>query len=306
MIQTQIALLRRELWEHRSIFVVPGVVALFVMLSSLLGQVTISDLEHIDLGIIGATNMPENARGVFINLVLFTISNFFGLAMWFLMIFYTLDSLYAERKDRSILFWRSIPVTDFETVLSKLLTAIVVIPLVTFAIVIVTHLVVLGSLSIWVGDRGGSPMSLIWSAAPLMDAWSATFVMALAVPLWLSPFVGWFLFVSAFTKRSPLLIAALPIFLLPLFEQIFFRSSLFADAFFTRTVQMPLFAGVDKLKIMATEGAELEQLVDAELSLLSLIDVGGFLADPQLWLGIVVCGLFTAAAVYVRRYRDES
>lgn len=306
MIQTQIALLRRELWEHRSIYVVPGVVALFVMLSSLLGQVTISDLEHIDLGIIGATNMPDNARGVFINLVLFTISNFFGFAMWFLMVFYTLDSLYAERKDRSILFWRSIPVTDFETVLSKLLTAIVVIPLVTFAIAIVTHLVVLGSLSIWVGDRGGSPMSLIWSAAPLMDAWSATLVMALAVPLWLSPFIGWFLFVSAFTKRSPLLIAALPVFLLPLFEQIFFRSSLFTEAFFNRTVQMPLFAGVDKLKTMATDGAELEQLADAELSLLSLIDVGGFLTDPQLWLGLVVCGLFTAAAVYVRRYRDES
>ena len=49
-----------------------------------------------------------------------------------------------------------------------------------------------------------------------------------------------------------------------------------------------------------------DHVVDAELSLLSLIDVGGFLADPQLWLGIVVCGLFTAAAVYVRRYRDES
>ena len=69
MIQTQVALMRREVWEHRSIFVVPGVVALFVMLSSLLGQVTISDLEHVDLGIIGATNMPENARGVLINLV---------------------------------------------------------------------------------------------------------------------------------------------------------------------------------------------------------------------------------------------
>jgi ABC-2 type transport system permease protein len=306
MMQTQVALLRRELWEHRSIFVVPGVVALFVALSSLLGQVTISDLEHVDLGIIGATNMPENARGVLINLVLFTISNFFGIAMWFLMVFYTLDSLYAERKDRSILFWRSIPVTDFETVLSKLLTAIVVIPLVTFAIAILTHLVVLGSLSVWVGDRGGSPANLIWSAAPLLDAWSATLVMALAVPLWLSPFIGWFLFVSAFTKRSPLLIAALPVFLLPLFEQIFFRSSLFADAFFVRTVQMPLFAGVDRLKALADQGADLESLAEADLRLVNLMDLGGFLADPRLWLGIVVCALFTAAAVYVRRYRDES
>ena len=98
----------------------------------------------------------------------------------------------------------------------------------------------------------------------------------------------------------------MPIFLLPFFEQIFFRSSIFADAFFVRTVQMPLFAGVDKLKQLADEGANLERLVDAELSLLNLIDIAGFLADPQLWIGIAVCGLFTTAAIYVRRYRDES
>lgn len=306
MIRTQIALLQREVWEHRSIFVVPAVVALLITLTSLTGQVSINELEHLDIGIVGATNMPENVRSAILNLAMLTISNFFGIAMWILTIFYTLDSLYAERKDRSILFWRSIPVTDFETVLSKLLVALLVIPLVTFALLVLTHLIVLVNLSLWIDDRGGSPTNLIWSAAPLMDNWSATLVMALAIPLWLAPFVGWFLFVSAFTKRSPLLVAALPIVLLPLLEQIFFKSGVIAEAIFLRTFQMPLFAGVDRLRVLFEDEPEFEDLAGADLSLFNLLDVGGFLADPQLWLGIVVCGIFTAAAIYVRRYRDES
>ena len=53
MIQTQLALLRRELWEHRSVFVVPGVVALITLLTSWTSQVTIGELEHLDIGIVG-------------------------------------------------------------------------------------------------------------------------------------------------------------------------------------------------------------------------------------------------------------
>jgi len=213
MIQAQFALLRREIWEHRAILVVPLVVALLIVLTSLTGQVTIGELEHVDLAIIGATNMPENARSAALSGIMIALSSTFIFAMWILTIFYTLDSLYAERKDRSILFWRSIPCTDFETVLSKLLTAILVIPLATFAVIIVTHLLVLLNISIWIDLRGGSAWHVIWSAVPFADNWTATLVILLALPLWLSPFIGWSLFVSAFTKRSPLLTAALPIFI---------------------------------------------------------------------------------------------
>ena len=62
MIQTQLALLRRELWEHRSVFVVPGVVALITLLTSWTSQVTIGELEHLDISIVGASNLPENVR----------------------------------------------------------------------------------------------------------------------------------------------------------------------------------------------------------------------------------------------------
>ena len=306
MIANQFALLRRELLEHRSIVVVPAVVGLLMTLVWLTGQVTVNQLDVIDLGIIGATNIPEAARSVLLGAIMFLQSTPFIIVMWILTIFYALDSLYAERKDRSILFWRSMPVTDFETVLSKLLTAMIVVPLVSFAIVVVTHLLILINVSIWVQIRGGSPWELIWSSMPFVDTWLSTLVLMLALPLWLSPFIGWFLFVSAFTKRSPLLVAALPIALLPLLEKIFFDTELLVEALFVRSVKMPLFEGMDNIELLFPEDEDFTKLAETDISMFQILDLGGFLSNPQLWLGLAVCGLFVAAAIYVRRYRDES
>lgn len=306
MIKAQIALMQRELWEHRSLYVTPAVIALLVSLMSLTGQVSINGMEHIDLGIVGASNMPEGARAAAITGILIGLSSTFVFAMGILTTFYSLDALYAERKDRSILFWRSIPTTDFETVLSKLLTAVLLIPLITFVLIIVTHLVVMVTTSVWLSAQGGNAWHLIWSSAPFFDNWAATLVFLLALPLWTSPFIGWFLFVSAFTKRSPMLMAFLPIAMLPILEKLLFDSTVFVDAFFVRTVKMPLFAGIDNLELLFGEGENFEAFANETVSLFSLMDLGRFLTSGGLWLGIVVCALFTTAAIYVRRYRDES
>ena len=307
MIKAQIALIRRELWEHRAIYVMPLVIALLVFLGSVTGQVAVSSFDHaVDIGILGATNLGENGRSAAITVLMISLSSTFVFAMWILTIFYSLDALYAERKDRSILFWRSISSTDFETVLSKLLTALLVIPLVTFVFIVLTHLVVLMVTSVWLGARGANTWHLIWTAAPFIDNWTATLVFLLALPLWLSPFVGWSLFVSAFAKRSPFLIAALPIAILPLLERMIFHTTVFAEVFFVRSVKMPLFRGLDNLELLFQEGEHFKMVGDASVSLLALLDLGRFFSSPALWLGIVVCGIFTTAAIYVRRYRDDS
>ena len=306
MIRGQFALLQRELWEHRSIYVAPAVIALLVILTTLTAQVSVDGMQHIDMGIIGASNLPDNARAGALTVAMVGMSITFFFAMGILAAVYSLDSLYAERKDRSILFWRSIPSTDFETVLSKLLTATVVIPLVTFAMIVVTHLVVLSTTSVWLAIRGGNALHLIWSSAPFLDVWAATLVFLLALPLWLAPFTGWFLLVSAFTRRSPFLTAALPIAILPLLEKMIFDSAVFAEAFFVRSVKMPLFIDLSTMERIFDDVDSLASIGNAELSLLGLMDIGGFLGNPGLWLGLVVCGLFTAAAIYVRRYRDDS
>jgi len=306
MINTQIALVRRELWEHRSIIVTPIVIGVIVAMMSVTGQVAVSAMDHaVDIALLGASNVGEHERAIALNVLLISISSLFVLAMWVLTVFYTLDALYAERKDKSILFWRSMPVTDAETVISKLLTAIVVIPIVSFAIIAVTHLVVLVISSVWVGIRGANAWHLVWQSAPLADNWLATLTFVLALPLWLSPFIGWFLLVSAYTRRSPLLIAFLPIIILPMLERSLLGTSAFAEAIFVRTGAIPLFGGRAGSDFFEKE-ENLRRLAQSGDSALSIIDLGGFLLSPGLWLGLLVCGLFTAAAVYVRRYRGES
>ena len=308
MIQTQIALIKRELWEHRAIYIVPLVLALIVSLMSVTGQVAVSSADHaVDIAILGASNLGDNERAAAINVLLVAMSWIFVLTMGVLTIFYALDSLYAERKDKSILFWRSLPVTDAETVISKLLTAALVIPLITFVLIAATHVVVLTISSIWVGFRGANAWHLIWQAAPLVDNWLATLIIMLALSLWVSPFVGWFLFVSAFTKRSPFLTAFLPLIVIPMLEKILLDSSLFAQMLFERApFAVPIFRDIVSEGFLFHDEEELLSMAESGVSLLSLVDVPGFLGNVGVWLGIVVCGLLSTAAIYVRRYRDES
>ena len=304
MISNQLSLVRRELWEHRAIYIAPLVIALVMSLMSLTGQVTISAFGHeVDLAIIGASSAGEIERQAAINAILTVFTSIFALGAWILMIFYSLDALYAERRDKSILFWRSLPVTDAETVISKLLTAVLVIPLTAFAFVVVTHLLNLILWSIWLSIQGGDAGHLLWSAAPLFDNWAATLIIAVAMPLWLSPLIGWFLFVSVFTRRSPLLIAFLPMFVVPMLEKMVSSTSLFWDAIFVRSVRPPLFKGIDVSRIFDEDNF---QIAADTASLLAKIDLARFLSSPSMWLGLVVCGLFTTAAIYIRRYRDES
>jgi len=306
MIVNQMALIRRELWEHRSIYVTPLVIGLIIVMMSVTGHVAISTMDQaVDLALLGATNVGENERAVAINVMLISVSTVMVLAMWVLTVFYALDSLYAERKDRSILFWRSMPTTDAETVISKLLTAVVIIPLITFAVIAATHLITLVITSIWVAIRGANAVHLVWAAAPLIDNWMTTLTVMLALALWLSPLIGWFLLVSAYTRRSPLLMAFLPIVLLPLLEKSLLGTTIFADAIFVRSGKLPLFKGIEAAEFFESAG-NLQEMAHSGISLISIIDLGRFLSSPGLWLGLIVCGLFTTAAIYVRRYRDDS
>jgi ABC-2 type transport system permease protein len=303
MIAAQIALIRRELWEHKSLYVTPAVLALLAALGTVTGQASISAFDQaVDMAIIAGTNLGEKERAAMIFALMTGVSGLIFIGMWFLTIFYPLDALYAERKDRSILFWRSIPCTDFETVLSKLLTTVLLIPLITFAVILVTHIVVLIIWSIWLAIQGGSPGHLIWSAVSFGSSWAATAIFLFAAVLWASPLIGWFLFVSAYAKRGPFLMAFLPLVILPMLEKILIGTSALGEAFSARTLPYGLFRELDPRTLFDEDN----MVFTESISPLDLYDLSGFLTSVDLWLGIIVCGLFITAAIYVRRYRDES
>ena len=142
MIGNQVALIKREIWEHPAVYVTPAAIAVVVALLSIAGVVTISAFDkEVNMALFGASNVVGDAERQAALAVHFIVtSGIFLVALGILTIFYCLDCLYAERKDKSILFWRSLPITDAETVISKLLTAMVAIPVATMAAVIVSHL----------------------------------------------------------------------------------------------------------------------------------------------------------------------
>lgn len=305
MITHQLALLQREIWEHRSIYVAPIAVAIIMSFISIAGMVTVSAFDdEVRMAILGASNIVGDAeRQAAMTVFFLGTSWIFLFALAILTVFYALDSLYAERKDKSILFWRSLPITDAETVISKLLTATLVLPVVTVVAIIVTHLVNLVASSAWIAIKGGAAGHLVWGSVALLDNWLAAFVVTFASVLWMSPFIGWFLFVSAWTKRSPLLMAFMPLILVPLIEVIILRSSYFAEAVFGRGGVMPLFRGMDMEEFFDEDRMQVNEEV---IRLLSHLDIAQFLTSPSLWAGLIVCGLFTTAAIYVRRFRDDS
>jgi ABC-2 type transport system permease protein len=306
MIQNQLALIRRELWEHRAIFVTPIVIGLILSVGVLVTEgMMAAHTAEVDLSIAAASNIAhESHRSAVVNGFLVVPSVIIFIGMSVTVMFYSLDSLYAERKDMSILFWRSLPITDAETVISKVLTAGLVIPLVSFVVIIVTQLVSMILTSIWITIEGGNAVHLIWAPASLLSLWAATLAAMLSLSLWFAPFLGWFLFVSAFAKRMPLLLAALPIVLLPMFENWIFGSRLLFDAFFIRTIE-PFRDAIEAAKeqIEITENFRVSAFITDPWQ---AFDFGAIISKPNFWAGLVVCAIFVTAAIYVRRYRDES
>ncbi len=305
MITHQLALVKREIWEHRSIFVTPIAIAIIVTLGVLAMVVFVSGFaEELHLAIFGVQNIAGDAeRKAALTGFFLGTSWVFLIALAILTVFYSLDSLYSERKDKSILFWRSLPVTDAETVISKLIIAIIVIPVVTVIGIIGTHIINLIITSIWVSMKGGDGWMLIWGSVSLVDNWLAAFIIVITSGIWMSPFIGWFLLVSAYTKRAPLLMAFMPLILIGLLEGIILRTHVFAENVLARGDGIPIFRTVDIEKFF---NEEQWRLGDGATRLLVHLDIVQFLTSPAMWAGVLVCGLLSTGAIYVRRYRDES
>jgi ABC-2 type transport system permease protein len=306
------ALMRRELWEHRAIVLAPAAFgALFVIVNLLaaLGVVKIHiDANDVDLaGVVSSLDAAE--AGALIQLGLALVAVWLNVVMVLITTFYLLDCLYAERKDRSILFWKSLPVSDTAVVGSKLLTAAAVIPLVTLAIFVAAGLCIYLITGLTVKFAGSG---LVLSAGPaaLVEA-TLVHLYALAVQsLWYLPLFGWLLLVSAWSRRAVLLWSVLPPIAVIVVEQIALGTRHFATLLQERLIGVyPLAFTDDPARQELVWRFEDEHAnVDLQFSegLLQLLDPGKLLSSPGLWGGIVVAALFFAGAVWMRRYRDDS
>jgi ABC-2 type transport system permease protein len=274
--------IRRELWENRSIYIAPLVAAAVFLFGFLVHTMILRLRMH------GVWNLgPEQQRRALAMPYEMAALLVMGTA-FIIGIFYSLDALYGERRDRSILFWKSLPVSDLTTVLSKITIPIVILPLLSFAIAVITQwLMLLLSSLVLLGS--GLSLATLWSQSSLFHmSLALLYHMVTVHGLWYAPFYAWLLLVSAWAPRAPVLWAAVPPFVIWAVEKITFNTSYFLSML--------------KHRLMGPESSTASRggtLMDA----LAGLTPAQFFSRPGLWIGLAIAGVFLAAAVRLRRYR---
>lgn len=326
-------LLQREFWEHKGGFLwaplVAGAIFLLLALMGIgvgemakqrlagdAGQMTFEDgetmsINGLDLGRLteklGPEEMKHLAGGVDLSLMMASSWPFIVLA--FVVFFYCLGTLYDERKDRSVLFWKSLPLSDRETVLSKVASATLVAPALAVVAAIATMFGFLVITSAVVMLHGGNPMHLLWGpGSPLRLA--AQFVAAIPVyALWALPTVGWLLLCSAWARSKPFLWALM----IPVFAGIFVTWFDLMQLFNSETVwfwknvvaRMLLSVAPGSWMDVATLDTANIDGPAALRDLFNLRSMYSVLLTPQLWIGVAAGGAMILAAIRLRRWRDE-
>lgn len=276
---------RRELWENRWIYVGQLAVAGVFLLGFLFNMTHWLDI----LRTASAKDPADYWRRVSLP---YNIGAGALMGTLILMsIFYCSDALYGERRDRSILFWKSLPVSNATTVLAKASIPLVVLPLLTFGITVVVHLIML-LLSTIVLPAAGIGLASSWKELAIFPMWGMLFYhILLAHVLWPFPVYCWLILVSGWARRAPLLWAALPVVVIGGLERLVFGTAHFVEMVGTR-----LFGTGAPTDI--TTG---EMFPTGPMTHLTPLR---YLGSPSLWIGFVVAAVFLALAVRMRRYRD--
>ncbi len=258
---------RRELWEHRSIYIAPLAAAAVSLLGFLTGLTLSPAHRHQPL------DVPYEFAAALIMGTGFIVG-----------IFYSLDALYGERRDRSILFWKSLPVSDLTTVLSKFTIPLIILPLLSFAIAVVTQFVMLLLSSGLSAGTLGARMSFFHLSLMLL------YHILTVHGLWYAPLYGWLLLVSAWAPRAPFIWAFLPPFVIWGVEKIAFRTS--------------HFVGMLQYRLTGPEPSATTARSGNLMEMMSALTPVQFFSTPGLWVGLAVAVILLATAVRLRRYRE--
>jgi ABC-2 type transport system permease protein len=303
-------LIRREIWEHKAIWVAPVVVLGCIILLMIIGQVHIDPFNGAEGGV-AMGRMPHEKQIALLTFAYALLGVAVFLVMGVIAFFYSLDSLYADRRDRSVLFWKSLPISDTQTVLSKVASAVLVAPLLAVLASVITMYCFMAVISVVVMLHGGNAWTLIWGpASPLWVigghvAWIPVYA------LWALPTVGWLLLCSAWARSKPFLWAIM----VPLFAGIFVSwfdimklFDLDGSWFWAHVVARMLLGTVPLADFFyrgdmgSIEGNESLQGVLSDLSPANHL---ASLTMPELWIGVIAGAVMIFAAIRLRRWRDE-
>ncbi len=273
---------RREFWENRLIYIAPLAAAVVFLIAFLINLIALRHRMHGSTWAISVGDvekpfaLPHELSAALI----------MGIAL-VVGIFYSLDALYGERRDRSILFWKSMPVSDLTTVLSKFAIPLLIIPVLSYAIAVVTQFVMLLLAStVLVGS--GANIAALWTQQSFFRSTLDLFYHMLTVHgLWYAPLYAWLLLVSAAAPRAPFVWAVLPPFVIWGVEKIAFNTTYFLSLL--------------KVRLMGPPDPEMTMSKNADF--MSTLIPHHFFDQPGLWAGLAVAAMFLAIAIRLRRYR---
>jgi len=267
--------IRRELMEYRSIYLAPASIGAVIVLG--FGFVLVG-LPHT---VSSAMTLNPEKQHEAISQPFEVVAGLIMAAAFIVSFYYALDTLYGERRDRSILFWKSLPVSDLTAVLAKAFVLLLVLPTIAIVITLITEAIVL-SLSMAMLAAHGLSIAAFWAQLQPIQMMNGLLYHILTVHiLWYAPLYCWLMLVSAWSKRAPLLWALLPPFAIVVFEKVAFHTSHFQNFLQDR------FSGGN--------GA----MVDSEMRM----PIVHFMITPGLWYGLLFAAAFLLAAARLRRAR---
>src|SRR6266536_597899 len=275
--------MRRELWENRSIYVAPLIVAVVALFGFLVSTIGMPERRQGVLSLDSAhqramIGMPYDVAAMMLIFTAFIVG-----------VFYCLDALHSERRDRSILFWKSLPVSDLTTVLSKVTIPLVVLPLIAFAIIVLVQFLMLLWSSAVLLQSGLAATT--WTRFNLFQQSLILLYSLIVIALWHAPIYGWALLVSGWARRATFLWTVLPFLAIGVLEKFAFDTTHFASMLKDRLCG----AGDTAFAFQPHRGVAIDSLVQ--------LTPGRYLATPGLWIGLAFAAAFVALAVWQRRYR---
>jgi ABC-2 type transport system permease protein len=285
-------LIRREFWENRAIWLVPALFGIALTVAVLFGRIDI------------ITSISPEQQRVIGPMVLFAYGVTFFVVMSIYSTWYLLECLYADRKDRSVLFWKSLPISDTATVLAKLFTGVIVIPAVYFVATDVSTLLMALIVSLRAHVYFGSTL---WRS----DLWLQLHVLWLYVivttAIWYLPITGWLMLVSAWAKRGVMLWFILPPLGLYWAEHWFFNTHVVGTQLAERILGYLTQAFYDHSNrsawVTTTTGKD---TVTTPSSVWRVIDPLGFFSSPATWIGVLVGAVLIYGAIQLRLRRTET
>ena len=313
---------KREFWEHRGGFLwTPLIIALVMLAFMAMGLITAEFTAHqngftlngihIDqlTSHIDADTMAKFQGALDVGLI--TMGMPIRIALFVVVFFYALGALYNDRADRSVLFWKSLPLSDTQTVLAKVTAGLVVAPALAVLGMITLQLGFLILMTLYAAIHGINALPYLWSPTHLIAMWVKLAVLIPVNALWALPTMGWLLLCSSFARSKPFLWAMTPLIAGVIVSWTQLTGSFSFGGWFWRHIVGRLLLSLMPESWINLDGLRALEHANADpgIALGNLLSFGSIaeqFATPNFLIGVAAGAVMIAAAIWLRRSRVEA